>query len=234
MPYCSYCGKPYHENSLFCQHCGKKIEHPATSPTGQVSQPSNASISRTVYPWGDVIAWLPSELRHQIYYNEAREFRENKRASTGVEIGGKGFIIATSRRIIFVTRLGVFSKSYSVEYSVNIEDVTGVSQGRYILNHKLIILEKSGRKRQFIDPKIYQMVSIVNKLITERYAEMEAERERERTIVSHMITSQPQQQVATHETIVREIVKIPCPYCRNLNDILSSKCQFCGATLHKT
>ncbi len=29
--------------------------------------------------------------------------------------------------------------------------------------------------------------------------------------------------------IIREIVKIPCPYCGNLNEIIKMKCDSCGA-----
>lgn len=32
--------------------------------------------------------------------------------------------------------------------------------------------------------------------------------------------------------IIREIVKVPCKYCGNLNEITSSKCQTCGAPMN--
>jgi TM2 domain-containing membrane protein YozV len=39
--------------------------------------------------------------------------------------------------------------------------------------------------------------------------------------------------VREKETIVREIVKVPCPYCRKLVDITQDKCPNCGAQTYR-
>jgi hypothetical protein len=165
------------DDAVFCTYCGKNKN----------GGPPKPSVSNN-YPWGNIIAWLPPEIPSALAYSEASEIVTSKTSASGYVSSGRGFLIITNRRIIFVEKRGLLGSHYIVNYVQNIEDLAAASPGKFgLFRDSLLLLDKHGRRRQFVHSGIQKLAPVINQRITQRYGEIEADKERQRTIVTKHI-----------------------------------------------
>lgn len=145
---------------------------------------------------------------------------------------GKGILLLTNKRLLFLTKSGLFSK-YSIHDAFDLEGIVSVSpyKGRggimdQFLSKYLRITFKSGSQREFSKMGIHDLVPQMNQAIATRIQEVSAER----PAGNESMESPPGSPIIVEKEI-RVIVKVKCKYCGQLNDQLNPKCESCGAPL---
>lgn len=124
------------------------------------------------------ILWQKNEVLVN-WVDGCKEFIEDRTQTLEARVGHEGFLIVTNQRIIFTCKNGPLVKDYEIIYSVNLEDVISVSQGKFGFNDKLVILEKRGQHRDFIKPEIQLFVSIIKTAISKRKNELKKQKKKE-------------------------------------------------------
>jgi DNA-directed RNA polymerase subunit RPC12/RpoP len=176
---CSMCGseargdrRTIENGVVFCQTCYPKRSITIVKP----SIPMN-------FPWTAPIVLQKDEFIVQ-YYSNLQEIYDDPRQTLGVRVGNKGYLIITNQNLFFSCKVGLLAKDYSIMWASSLDEIMSVSHGRYGLNDKLILLEKGGQHKDFIARGSQMAIPIINAAITNRRSEIEAQRQRERTIIS--------------------------------------------------
>lgn len=184
------------------------------------------------YPWGDSTPWLKGE--KPLAYSKAKEFQENRKVALGAEVGKHGYVVLTNQRILFVARVGRLSKEFAVMYAVNLEEVVAVSHGRFGFNDKLVILQRSGNHKDFVEPRIQRLSGQIDEAIRRRTSEVEMLKRKENVVISidfSWLKDYMQKGGLTLSTF-------KCPSCGGSITIPESggvvKCQFCGSDVQAT
>jgi hypothetical protein len=186
--------------------------------------------SRVTFPWGSTLFWQDNE----------RPITWQKGVVDPTDMAaGKGILLLTNKRLLFLTKSGLFSK-YSVHDAFDLEGIVSVSpyksrggiMGQF-LDKYIRITFSSGSQREFSKLGIHDLVPQMNQAITVRRQEVSVER----PILSE--SGQPVSGIGPPSYVspiivekeVRVVVKVKCKYCGQLNNQLNSKCESCGASL---
>lgn len=177
---------PLYAGRKLCEACRNELMH--TPPNPQTSIPF-LSITKLGVELNKAIPWLKDEV--MVDNIKCKEFFEDDSYRTNINLpvvgainlGGKagkdGHLILTNQRILFVCMVGMLSSEYALIYSINLEDIVAASHGRFGLNDKLIILDKHGQHRDFIQPKIHAIIPNINKVMMDRKNYVQAQKEKE-------------------------------------------------------
>jgi len=187
-------------------------------------KPSTVPLSPEV---NKAILWQKDEAL--VNYIDAQEFIEDKTQTLGARVGHKGFLIVTNQRVIFACKLGFLAKDYAVTYGISLEDVMSISPGKFGFNDKLVILEKSGQHKDFIKPKINDLIPVINATISERRGQLEAKKDKERIQV--VLDFSSLKDVLARGGVVMSSYN--CPKCNAMIEIPEAGkvmiCKYCGA-----
>ena len=143
---------------------------------------------------------------------ERRKYGRDK-VRTAKQIGHrKGVLVLTNQRLLWILRRGRMRKSYHLSNEIHLSKISGLSMGGSLF--KYVTISDGERTYQF-------NVSKVGSKEFEYFKDMIL-RQKEKLITSS--TSQ-----VTKEVITREVVLIPCSYCKGLMPQTSLFCPNCGA-----
>ncbi|MCJ7631010.1 hypothetical protein MUP77_01220 [Candidatus Bathyarchaeota archaeon] len=160
----------------------------------------------------------------------AADYLPNREKSLNID----GFLILTNQRILFAGLLGNFSRDYALSYGINLEDIMAVSNARtpaigpFFPVDEMVLLEKSGKRKEFLTSRIPQLVTKINTATAERVEELRVQKEKERVLVVLDFTSL--RDVLSKGGIVMTTYK--CPNCGGMLDIPEEGkilfCRYCG------
>ena len=146
-------------------------------------------------------------------------------------VGHNGFLIVTNQRLLFACKLGILSKEYAVMYGTNLENIVTISHGRFGFNDKLVILENNNEHRDFIHPKIHDIIPAINSAISERKNQIQSQKEKEH--IQIVLDFSSLKDVMSKGGFVMSTYK--CPNCNGMIDIPEAGkvlvCQYCGTTI---
>lgn len=169
---CPYCGKPAHwiqqHNSHYCSNCKTRIS--------DMEKHLQKLERMQTYPWFQSLTFQEREFIINYFANTKDLFKPTR--AFNVRFGNYGNLVITNHRVLFTCKIGLLATDYTVTYAVNLEDIALANSGKSD-NNKLIILEKSGRGRVFLPHDSQIAVSIINNAISNRQAELQAQREKE-------------------------------------------------------
>ena len=175
------------------------------------------------------ILWQKDEVF--VNWVNAQEFFEDRTQTFGARVGHKGFLVLTNQRIIFACKLGFMASDYAITYGISLEDIMSISPGKFGLNDKLVVLERSGQHRDFIQPKINIFIPLINTTISERRSQLEAKKDKERIQV--VLDFSSLKEVMTKGGVVMSSAN--CPNCNAMVEIPESGkvliCKYCGAPI---
>jgi len=160
-----------------------------------------------------------------------------KAAPTLIRIGGiyqdkykpvKGFLILTSRRLVFNYEQGLFSKKKGTLLELPLRMIHNIFIERNFLSERLVVeYATSGKLRQasfeIANPNAWK--TSIKRVLLKR--ETNEKQENVKTPTSSMKRAHTQKKIV----VVREIVKIRCRYCKALVEITARTCPDCGAHL---
>jgi len=99
-------------------------------------------------------------------------------------MGNRGYLVVTSRRLLFSHKSGMFSEDYAMTWGTGLEDIMSVSHGKYGPIDKLMILYKDGRHADFVGKNSQMAIPIINDAMARRVSEIETARKRESVVIS--------------------------------------------------
>jgi len=160
-----------------------------------------------------------------------KEFFEARGTTFGAELGHNGFLVVTNQRLLFACKLGMMSKNYGLTYGINLEDIISASLGKFGFNNKLIILDKTNQRKEFINPSIQSLIPIINSAITERKRTLQAQKEKER--VQIILDFSSLKDVMSKGGLVMTTYK--CPSCGGMVKLPEAGkllvCEYCGTPI---
>ncbi len=169
------------------------------------------------FPWGNSIILEKNE-KPILWINDVID--PNNLAA------GKGILVLTNLRLIYLTRSLPFSK-YSIHDAFNLEDVFEVvaykvknSILHFNSNKYIRIKLNTGAEKDFTSMEIYEIVPQINQAIQLRKNDIAVEKNDIRFNSNFKEAEKPK---------INE--KIKCKYCGCLNDTNNLKCECCGAPL---
>jgi len=133
--------------------------------------------------------------------------------------------------MLLARKEGILSKLYMVSDAFDLAMIDRVSPFRsradvldlmLTPNHYIRVVVRGDAHRDFRREGIHAMVPRINTAVEARKNEVERDTESYR---------QTERREVVEKEMIRVIVKIPCRYCKTLNDQLSSRCESCGAPL---
>ncbi len=151
-------------------------------------------------------------------------------SSAGKYRGSSGTLTVGGGNLVFSRIDGLISKKQRIVISIPSDAIIDVNvEG--VIGKKLVVLVDKVRvpgipRHEFNVSDPYQWMNAIRN-------DMNSSRAPQQQMQYHQPPPQPQppqQQVYVKET-VKEIIKIPCPYCKTLNEIQESKCCGCGASI---
>jgi hypothetical protein len=197
-------------------------------------------VEETVLPKLSVVAFIPEDINKAILWEkeetvlgqaECREFFEDKTVSLGARVGHNGFLLVTNQRLLFVCKLGMLAKEYSIIYGTPLEKIMIVSQGRFGFNDKLVILEVNNQHRDFVHPRIQSLIPIINTAIAERKKQLLTEKQKEQ--VKIILDFSSLKDVMVKGGLVMSAYK--CPNCSGMINLPEEgkviMCQYCGTSI---
>lgn len=149
----------------------------------------------------------------------------------GARVGHNGCLILTNQRIIFACKIGRLSQDYAVTYSINLEDITSVSPGRFGFNYKLIVLDKNSQHKDFIKPSIQLLIPKINSAIINRKTQIKVEEDKKRVQV--VLDFSSLKDTLSKGGIV--MTAYNCPKCNAMVDLPEAGkvliCKYCGTPI---
>jgi ABC-type uncharacterized transport system YnjBCD substrate-binding protein len=139
--------------------------------------------------------------------------------------GSQGILYLTDRRLIFEYSVGLVNKK-NFQFGITLSQIQSVAAKHGMLGSQEIVITakdaNNGFKSNSFSIRIAMHPEVwINKINS--------------TIAALTPVYQPSIMTTQQTTIVeREVVKVPCQYCRTLNDLARSKtCSQCGAPIYK-
>ena len=218
---------PHYKGKIICEKCLIELRTISSNP----SQSNSATIPTAIVPRlreevNRAILWQKNE--EFLHYVGCKEFFEDRNVAFGARIGHNGYLVVTNQRALFACKLGLLARDYAIMYSANLEDITSVSHGRFGLNDKLIILDKSGQHRDFVNPRIQDFLASINEAISKRKGQIQAEKDKER--VQIILDFSSLKDIISKGGLVMATYK--CPNCNGMVNIPEAgkvlMCQYCG------
>jgi hypothetical protein len=143
---------------------------------------------------------------------EKRRFRRDKVRTGKKTEQERGVLVLSNQRLAWMQRRGRISKSYHLSFDIPLEQLAGISLGGTVF--KYVTLSDGDHSYQLnlkgVGSKEFQ------------YFKDMVMRQRDK-----IRSSSPSQ--ITREVITKEVVMIPCEYCKGLMPQTSTFCPNCGA-----
>jgi hypothetical protein len=125
-----------------------------------------------------------------------------------------GELVLTNKRLLWLERRGTFSKTYRASFEIDLLNLQGITCGG-LMNFWVSITDCNGEN-------IFHLKGVGKKEI-EPFKDMIL-RQVEKLRSSSIVNSSVQKEVIT-----KEVVMIPCEYCKSLMPQTSTFCPGCGA-----
>jgi len=137
--------------------------------------------------------------------------------------GSQGILYLTDRRLIFEYSVGLMNKKH-FQYGITLNQIQSVSAKHGMLGSQEIVITAKDANNGFKSNSFTIRIAMHPEVWINKINSM---------IASLSPVYQPN---TTQQTTIveREVIKVPCQYCRTLNDIARSKtCSQCGAPIYK-
>jgi hypothetical protein len=224
---------PEYRSKKLCLKCAKElIKGQRQGMTGINELSARTGSSRKVDLDAEVnsaILWQENEF--PVGQAACQEFFEARGTMFGAELGHKGFLVVTNQRVLFACKLGRMSKNCGLTYGINLEDIVSASLGKFGFNNKLIILDKTNQRKEFINPSLRLLIPIINSAITDRRNQLLAEKQKEH--VQIILDFSSLKDVMSKGGLVMTTYK--CPNCNGMVTIPEAgkvlMCQYCGSAI---
>lgn len=118
------------------------------------------------------------------WFSNLHQFFEIPGETFGGRSGNKGYLIVTNRRLAFSHKSGMFSDDFAVTWGIDLQDIMSVSHGKWGFTDKLVILDRNGRRTNFVAKNVQIAIPEINKIMIARVSEIEAAKKREGMTIS--------------------------------------------------
>ena len=189
------------------------------------------------FPWQDALLLDQGESILQYWEGDhaVNEMWNVNGRSQVVEVRKHGFLVMTSRKLVFLERRGVFRQSYYLDMGLQLESIEGISMGGLLMKYVSIGAATGENKFHLtgINEKTFEGF---REAVTSRIAsrKQEIEKERARESVEAMIDFSALREYMANGGISVQAVK--CPQCKAPLSMPESgsfvKCAYCGATVY--
>ncbi|MGI0053596.1 MAG: hypothetical protein ACREC5_02085 [Thermoplasmata archaeon] len=146
--------------------------------------------------------------------------------------GGTGFLVLTDRRLLYVSRPTLGHRRYTPEYEVALPGLDRISVHPGRLRTTVSINDQEFRfSRLFrpVDPGV--VLSFRTEVVRARGALLEALARAASSAAAPRERGDGPAAPVVQREVIREVVRIPCRYCRQLVDITELRCPSCGASV---
>lgn len=217
---------PIYAGRKLCEQCRNELQYSKNINQAELRVKTVVNLNPEV---NKAILWQKDEVL--VDQKKCTEFFEDHTMTFGGRNGNNGFLVVTNQRILFVCKMGLFSSNQGIIYAINIEDIMSVSQGKFGFTDKLVILDKNGHHKDFIERNIHSMIPNINKAITERRTQLQAQKEKERFHI--VLDFSSLKDVMSKGGLVMTTYK--CPNCSGILKLPEEgkilMCEYCGTPI---
>jgi len=243
---CKKCGKEasWSEKSgrYYCHHC-KSYVHDIPKQLWETIIAEHGEIPK--YLWKGMCTEISGKQRRSI----ALEALSSTRSANARLDNKMGFIVISNKRILFIEETGFLTKNYSLDKSIKLETISGVSGTQGLINTILNVnVDADGISRTLyfyitkdVDretlmttskPDISMVATLVQYVIKNR--KKEAEIEKKRAKVQYILDFSFLKTRMEQGGVILQNIK--CPSCNASVELPGAgttfKCHYCGSTIH--
>jgi LSD1 subclass zinc finger protein len=188
-------------------------------------------------PWRDALLLDDGELVQTSWHGDhsIEEMAVVNGRNQMVEVRKHGFLVLTSRKLVFMEERGVFNKSYHLDCGIQLESIEGISMGGLLMKY-VSIGSAVGENKFHVDGVDAKTFETYKEAIMSQIGlrKQEIEQEKARESVQAMLDFSFLREYMTKGGISVEAVK--CPQCRAPLTMPENgsfvKCNYCGATVY--
>lgn len=191
MTFCTSCGARVEDGATFCTKCGHRLGG-ATAPTLGVQASPRAqpvqSGANAVHqaPWGGALLLQNGESVTRYWYadHEIGQMAIVNGRRQRVKRRIKGYLVLTTQRLAFVKERGVFGKSFHIDLSFPIDNLSGLSMGGLVMKY-VSMTDSSGEHVFHVsgvgnETQFASFRALIQDQLLKRQQAIEAEKRRDR------------------------------------------------------
>jgi DNA-directed RNA polymerase subunit RPC12/RpoP len=142
LKFCTNCGNEIGEGVAFCTKCGRPVETIAKPLSGvakaqQSPQLLNGPSATFQAPWAGALLLQNGESVTKYWYadHEVGKMTVVNGQRRMVKRRIRGYLALTTQRLVFIKERGLFAKSYHIDLSFSIDDLSGLSMGGLMMKY---------------------------------------------------------------------------------------------------